>query len=81
MIPNRRDFLKALAGGPLLFAPQRPAAVTTVDGVVFGVETFSFHDLPPAGDPQLIPTIVKNLQTLASPSARSCPATSSRLPA
>ena len=64
MIPSRRDFLKALAGGPLLFATQRPAAVTTVNGVVFGVETFSFHDLPPAGDPQLIPTIVKNLQTL-----------------
>jgi hypothetical protein len=38
--------------------------VTTVNGVAFGVETFSFHDLPPAGDPQLIPTIVKNLQTL-----------------
>ena len=37
--------------------------MTTVNGVVFGVETFSFHDLPPAGD-QLIPTIVKNLQTL-----------------
>ena len=64
MIPSRRDFLKALAAGPLLVAPQRPAAVTTVNGVVFGVETFSFHDLPPAGDPQLIPTIVKNLQTL-----------------
>jgi sugar phosphate isomerase/epimerase len=64
MIPSRRDLLKALAAGPLIFAGQRPAAVTTVNGVVFGVETFSFHDLPPAGDPQLIPTIVKNLQTL-----------------
>jgi hypothetical protein len=40
MMPSRRDVLKALAGGPLLFAPQRPAAVTTVNGVVFGVETF-----------------------------------------
>ncbi len=64
MIPSRRDFLKALTAGPLVLVPQRPAAVTTVNGVVFGVETFSFHDLPPAGDPQLIPTIVKNLQTL-----------------
>ena len=64
MIPSRRDVLLALGGGPLLFAPQRPAAVTTVNGVVFGVETFSFHDLPPAGDPQLIPTIIKNLQAL-----------------
>jgi hypothetical protein len=43
---NRRDLLKALAAAPLLFARQRPAAVTTVNGVVFGVETFSFHDLP-----------------------------------
>jgi sugar phosphate isomerase/epimerase len=64
MTPSRRDFLKALAAGPLLAIPQRPAAVTAVNGVVFGVETFSFHDLPPAGDPQLIPTIVKNLQAL-----------------
>ena len=64
MSPSRRDVLKALAGAPLLVAPQRSAAATTVNGVVFGVETFSFHDLPPAGDPQLIPTIVKNLQTL-----------------
>jgi hypothetical protein len=64
MIPSRRDLLKALAAGPLLFASQRPAAVTTVNGVVFGVETFSFHDLPPAGDPQLIPTIIENLQAL-----------------
>jgi len=62
MNPSRGDLLVALAGGPLLFAPQRPAAVTTVNGVVFGVETFSFHDRPPAGDPQLIPTIVKPLQ-------------------
>ena len=64
MVPSRRDLLKALAAGPLLFDSQRQAAVTTVNGVVFGVETFSFHDLPPAGDPQLIPTIVRNLQTL-----------------
>lgn len=64
MIPSRRDLLKALAGVPPSFASQRPAAVTTVNGVVFGVETFSFHDLPPAGDPQLIPTIIKNLQAL-----------------
>ena len=64
MDPSRRDLLKALAGVPLLFARQQPATVTTVNGVVFGVETFSFHDLPPSGDPQLIPTIIKSLQTL-----------------
>ena len=64
MIPNRRDVLRALGGAPLMLARQRTAPVTTVNGVVFGVETFSFHDLPPAGDPQLIPTIIRNLQTV-----------------
>src|SRR4030095_6701810 len=64
MILSRRDVLQAMAAGPLLFGRQRPAAITTVNGVVFGVETFSFHDLPPSGDAQLIPTIIKNLQTL-----------------
>ena len=80
MIPSRRDLLKALVGGPLLFAPQRPAAVTTVNGVVFGVETFSFHDLPrPATRSSSRPSS-RTCRRLASPSARSCPATSSRLP-
>ena len=64
MNPSRRDVLRALAGSPLLIAQQPRATATAVNGVVFGVETFSFHDLPDAGDPQLIPTIVKNLQTL-----------------
>jgi hypothetical protein len=74
MIASRRDLLKALAAGPLLLAWQRPAVeaeaerkrqkLTTVNGVVFGVETFSFHDLPSSGDAQLIPTIIKNLQSL-----------------
>jgi len=59
MYPSRRDLLKALAGAPLRFALQRPAAATTVNGVVFGGETFRFRDLPPAGDPQLILTIVR----------------------
>ena len=49
---------------PLALPRQARPAVTTVSGVVFGVETFSFHDLPPAGDPRLIPTIIQNLQTL-----------------
>jgi sugar phosphate isomerase/epimerase len=64
MIPSRRDALKLLAAAPASLVPRPQAAVTTVSGVVFGVETFSFHDLPPAGDPQLIPTIIRNLQTL-----------------
>jgi len=49
---------------PLAFPRQARPTATTVSGVIFGVETFSFHDLPPAGDPQLIPTIIRNLQTL-----------------
>jgi sugar phosphate isomerase/epimerase len=32
--------------------------------VQFGLETFSFHDLPPAGDRELIPTIVRSMTTL-----------------
>ena len=35
-----------------------------IAGLQFGIETFSFHDLPPAGDPQLIPTIIRNMNEL-----------------
>ena len=49
MSPSRRDLLKTLAAAPLLFAPQRQAAETTVSGVVFGVETFSFQSASGAG--------------------------------
>lgn len=43
----------ATASVPLLALRARPAEppATIVNGVRFGVETFSFHDLPPAGDP------------------------------
>jgi hypothetical protein len=63
---NRRQFATLLAGPPLsmAFRQATPHAETRVNGVVFGVETFSFHDLPPAGDPRLIPTIISNLKTL-----------------
>ena len=66
MIVSRRDFGRFLSGIPLALMAGRlaNAQVTTVSGVVFGVETFSFHDLPPSGDPALIPTIISNLQTL-----------------
>ncbi len=37
---------------------------TQIAGLQFGIETFSFHDLPSAGDPQLIPTIVRNMTEL-----------------
>jgi len=62
---SRRDLGRLLVGAPFsAWACQRRPAVTTVAGVVFGVETFSFHDLPPSGDPQLIPTIIGNLKAL-----------------
>jgi sugar phosphate isomerase/epimerase len=69
MLYTRREMARLLAGVPLWLAMTRQAgretaAVTTVNGVVFGVETFSFHDLPPSGDPQLIPTIISNLRAL-----------------
>ena len=68
MICTRRDLGRLFMAAPLALpvSPPRQArqAVTTVSGVVFGVETFSFHDLPPAGDPRLIPTIIQNLQAL-----------------
>ena len=41
--------------------PAEPPA-TIINGVRFGVETFSFHDLPPAGDPQLVPTLIRDMK-------------------
>jgi sugar phosphate isomerase/epimerase len=69
MLYTRREMARLLAGVPLSLAMTRQAGretpgVTTVNGVVFGVETFSFHDLPPSGDPKLIPTIISNLRAL-----------------
>ena len=63
---SRRDLGKLVVGVPLslALARQMRTPVTTVNGVVFGVETFSFHDLPRSGDPALIPTIIKNMQAL-----------------
>lgn len=62
---SRRDLGKIVASVPLALAASRQARpVTTVRGVVFGVETFSFHDLPPSGDPALIPTIIRNMKAL-----------------
>ena len=63
---NRRQFGTLVAGVPLssAFQARTSHVETRVNGVVFGVETFSFHDLPPAGDPRLVPTIISNLKTL-----------------
>ena len=65
MPQTRREFCKLAALLPLsmAFAPAgfRP---TIIAGIPFGLETFSFHDLPPAGDPRLIPTIIRNMQEI-----------------
>ena len=44
------------AAEPSAFRP------TVIAGVIFGVETFSFHDLPAAGDPKLIPTLIQDMK-------------------
>jgi sugar phosphate isomerase/epimerase len=71
---SRRRFAKLLAGSLPLggFAlaqiakresgPEGKARETLVSGIPFGVETFSFHDLPPAGDPKLIPTLIADMK-------------------
>jgi sugar phosphate isomerase/epimerase len=62
---SRREFCKFAAALPLSMAlPQSHFQPTTIAGLPFGVETFSFHDLPPAGDPQLIPTLIRNMKEL-----------------
>ena len=63
---SRREFNRCLSGIPLvmLAGQQARAQETNINGVIFGIETFSFHDLPPSGDPELIPTIISNMQTL-----------------
>jgi sugar phosphate isomerase/epimerase len=58
---SRRDFGRMLIALP--FAVQ-PAPVYEINGVRIGLETFSFHDLPPSGDPRLIPTIIGNMREI-----------------
>ena len=62
---TRREFGGLVAGLPLsaLLTPQGPSA-PPADGVTFGLQTFSFHDLPPAGDPRLLPTIISNMRAI-----------------
>src|SRR3954447_18061198 len=69
---HRRTFLKLAATSPVgRFATSADlfstAAPQTIGGLHFGVETFSFHDLPPSGDPQLLPTIIRNMQDAGIP--------------
>lgn len=58
---SRRDFGRMLIALPLAV---QPAPVYEINGVRIGLETFSFHDLPPSGDPRLIPTIIGNMREI-----------------
>ena len=58
---SRRDFGRMLIALPLAV---QPAPVYEINGVRIGLETFSFHDLPPSGDPRLIPTIIGNMRDI-----------------
>jgi sugar phosphate isomerase/epimerase len=51
---------------PLAAQPARPtpSPVFEINGVRMGLETFSFHDLPPSGDPRLVPTIVAGMRDI-----------------
>src|SRR5262249_46756330 len=67
---TRRDWLKrASTALPLASAAwaqspsDAPSAVESVNGVRLGVETFSYHDLPPAGDARLIPTLIDDMRS------------------
>jgi hypothetical protein len=62
---SRRDLGRMLMALPLAAPSQRPPApVYEINGVRMGLETFSFHDLPPSGDPRLVPTIVANMREI-----------------
>ncbi len=57
---SRRGFWGALTGAlPACVALSQEAwPVFKIGGLDFEIETFSFHDLPPAGDQSLIPTLI-----------------------
>ncbi len=61
---SRREFGKlVLTGiGAAQVRAQSSPPLTLIRGIPFGVETFSFHDLPPAGDPRLIPTLIEDMK-------------------
>jgi len=64
-ILTRREFGKVLAAAPLAAgAAQQQRLLYSINEVGIGLETFSFHDLPPAGDPRLIPTIINNMREI-----------------
>lgn len=63
---DRRAFLKSAVATPLALRPVAGGAIPkvgvpqTVGGLHFGVETFSFHDIP-QGDPKQLPNILSNM--------------------
>jgi sugar phosphate isomerase/epimerase len=64
---KRRDFGKLLLAGlpaAALTLRGQPRSASMIGGIPFGVETFSFHDLPPAGDPRLLPTLIEDMREL-----------------
>lgn len=63
---SRRDLGRLLLATPLVAAMRRAQTwhESLIAGIPFGLETFSFHDLPPAGSPELIPTIVGSMREL-----------------
>jgi sugar phosphate isomerase/epimerase len=62
---SRRHFGRMIAALPLTAVRlQQTPRVTLINGVQFGIETFSFQDLPPSGDSRIIPTIVSNMRDI-----------------
>lgn len=61
---TRRGFGAAITAAlPVLSAlPAQAQSAANIAGIPFGVETFSFHDLPPAGDPRLIPVLIGDMR-------------------
>ena len=61
---SRREFGGLVAGVPFSMLAATATRTPAKDAVHFGLQTFSFHDLPPAGDPRLLPTIVGNMREI-----------------
>lgn len=63
---DRRRLLKGLVALPFAIRGTignslEVSVPQTYGGLHFGVETFSYHDLPPSGDPALRPTLIRNM--------------------
>jgi sugar phosphate isomerase/epimerase len=62
---SRRRFGRMIAAVPLTAVRlQQTQRLTLINGVQFGIETFSFQDLPASGDPRIVPTIVSNMRDI-----------------